>query len=151
MGKRVIYFFLLYLLFAGSQGLLSLQAKASSVPERHIDDYWDEEVQPAEVPSKPAVEVPVEANTKSVKDPDSKGPESSSRPVQRSLLRQALASTHPLREGLLLAFVVYFIFNIVQGRRTNKRIAVAWTKSFCDQGQVLERNFAQLGTLCSTT
>ena len=47
-------------------------------------------------------------------------------------------------ELLGIIMVGLFLLNLIHGRRTNEAIAIKWAKTFCSDGQVLERNFAQL-------
>lgn len=42
-------------------------------------------------------------------------------------------------------FLVAYCVNVWLGRRTNSKIALAWAQSFCGDGCVLDRNFAQIG------
>ncbi len=44
--------------------------------------------------------------------------------------------------GLLV--VGLFIANLIAGKRVNEAMAIAWAKTFCGDGAVLDRNFSQL-------
>jgi hypothetical protein len=41
---------------------------------------------------------------------------------------------------------VLYAVNIYLGRKQNDAIALAWAAQFCDDGEVLDRNFSLLGT-----
>ena len=126
------------------------RSEASASPDRHLDDYWDEDSQEASSRAQPATtqrkaDAPPGDAAPAGPQAVLSTPVTAPKATQSNLLSQALKSCNPYREGLLLAFVAFFIFNIFKGRRANKRIAVAWTKAFCDQGGIFDRNFAQLG------
>ena len=44
--------------------------------------------------------------------------------------------------GLLM--VALFVANIMAGKRSNEALAIKWARTFCGDGAVLERNFAQI-------
>jgi hypothetical protein len=47
-------------------------------------------------------------------------------------------------ELLCIFFVGLYLINLVRGTGQNEKIAISWAKTFCSDGQLLDRNFAQL-------
>jgi hypothetical protein len=49
-------------------------------------------------------------------------------------------------EIALAVLAVVYAVNIYMGRKSNDEVALAWAAQFCDDGEVLDRNFSLLGT-----
>jgi len=47
-------------------------------------------------------------------------------------------------ELLGLLAVGLFVANMAAGKRSNEALAIKWARTFCGDGAVLERNFAQI-------
>ena len=66
--------------------------------------------------------------------------------AQLGQLLKELVKTLPITavEVAGLFFVGAFLLNMLLGTGANEKIAIAWAKTFCEDGLLLERNFAQL-------
>lgn len=63
----------------------------------------------------------------------------------KALLTQLLKAFSVSRAELMaIVFVGLYLLNLMLGTGQNDKIAIKWAKTFCSDGQVLERNFAQL-------
>lgn len=63
-------------------------------------------------------------------------------PPTLPMIQQLLKSSVLEVVGVLL--IGLFLFNLLLGTATNDKLGIMWAQTFCSDGQILDRNFAQL-------
>lgn len=48
-------------------------------------------------------------------------------------------------ESLLGLGLVIYIVNIFIGKRKNEHVAITWAREYCEEGEMMDRNFALIG------
>lgn len=137
--------------------LLGVYASASTADLEGFDDVEDKTpfVQPHNA-FKEATEVvheqePVKDsfaanNAPQVEDMLQTAVNSSSKTSAYSAFRKPQTIKDIQMELVFGIFLVLYGCNVWVGRRTNSDLALQWARSFCGNGCVLDRNFAQIGT-----
>lgn len=130
--------------------LFVLATSCLAASDSGLDDYWEKdeivEISKSEPAAKQASQF--EKHADAIAQPtkaETPAPAKQASYTSGSLLLQALNNTHPLREGTALLVVILFVINIFTGRQANRKLALAWASHFCQEDQILDRNFAKIG------
>ena len=141
----------LLLLTASACLLIPIQGHSDTVD---AGDFWDSDEQPDSTQSQ--VVTPPEA-IKSQQTPVTQTPADvglgehnrslSSRTSRSSILgRLQAAQGSYYVEGVFALIAAWFVAGIFLGKEANTKIVKAWVEANLNEGAVLERNFAQLGS-----